>query len=80
MLPCGRTDGRTNKQTSENRATQSMDSVRLSFAMTIKIFQKNLPDEAAILILAGVAWVVLAWVLQIIIIVWWVFDIWHIDI
>ena len=57
-----------------------MDSVRLSFAMTIKIFQKNLPDEAAILILAGVAWVVLAWVLQIIIIVWWVFDIWHIDI
>ena len=32
MLPCGRTDGRTNKQTSENRATQSMDSVRLSFA------------------------------------------------
>ena len=33
MLPCGRTDGRTNKQTSENRATQSLDSVRLSFAM-----------------------------------------------
>ena len=32
MLPCGRTDGRTNKQTSENRATQSMDNVRLSFA------------------------------------------------
>ena len=33
MLPCGRTDGRTNKQTSENRATQSLDSVRLSFAI-----------------------------------------------
>ena len=31
-----RTDGRTNKQTSENRATQSLDSVRLSFAMTMK--------------------------------------------
>ena len=28
-----RTDGRTNKQTSENRATQSLDSVRLSFAI-----------------------------------------------
>ena len=28
-----RTDDQTNKQTSENRATQSMDSVRLSFAM-----------------------------------------------
>ena len=27
-----RTDGQTNDQTSENRATQSMDSVRLSFA------------------------------------------------
>ena len=32
MLPCGRTDGRTDEQTSEYRATQSMDSVRLSFA------------------------------------------------
>ena len=30
MLPCGRTD----EQTSENRATQSLDSVRLSFAMS----------------------------------------------
>ena len=38
MLPCGRTDGRTNKQTSENRATQSMDSVRLSFAMIEIVF------------------------------------------
>ena len=28
-----RTDGQTNKQTSENRATQSLDSVRLSFAI-----------------------------------------------
>ena len=37
MLPCGRTDGRTNKQTSENRATQSLDSVRLSFAKKSKI-------------------------------------------
>ena len=27
-----RTDGRTDEQTSENRASQSMDSVRLSFA------------------------------------------------
>ena len=41
MLPCGRTDGRTNKQTSENRATQSLDSVRLSFAMWIVSFEIN---------------------------------------
>ena len=33
MSPCGRTDGRTDEQTSENRATQSLDSVRLSFAI-----------------------------------------------
>ena len=37
MSPCGRTDGQTNKQTSENRATQSLDSVRLSFAIKITI-------------------------------------------
>ena len=37
MSPCGRTDGRTNKQTSENRATQSMDCVRLSFAILTRI-------------------------------------------
>ena len=36
MLPCGRTDEQTNKQTSENRATQSLDSVRLSFAIFLK--------------------------------------------
>ena len=30
-----RTDGRTNEQTSENRATQSLDSVRLSFAIFV---------------------------------------------
>ena len=30
---CHHADGRTNKQTSENRATQSLDSVRLSFAI-----------------------------------------------
>ena len=43
-----RTDGRTNKQTSENRATQSLDSVRLSFAIPIPSvafdFTKNLSD------------------------------------
>ena len=32
-----RTDDQTNKQTSENRATQSMDSVRLSFAKNILV-------------------------------------------
>ena len=43
--------------------------IQILTEMTMKIIQKNLPDEAAILILAGVAWVVLAWVLQIIIII-----------
>ena len=35
MSPCGRTDERTNERTSENRATQSLDSVRLSFAILL---------------------------------------------
>ena len=39
MSPCGRTDEQTNKQTSENRATQSLDSVRLSFAINEDNFQ-----------------------------------------
>ena len=43
--------------------------IQILTEMTIKIIQKILPDEATILILAGVAWVVLAWVLQIIIII-----------
>ena len=36
-----RTDGRTNKQTSENRATQSLDSVRLSFAIIFETFEES---------------------------------------
>ena len=36
-----RTDKRTNDQTSENRATQSMDSVRLSFAKTRQTNTRN---------------------------------------
>ena len=32
---CYHADGRTDEQTSENRATQSLDSVRLSFAIQI---------------------------------------------
>ena len=39
MSPCGRTDGQTNKQTSEYSATQSMDNVRLSFAIEV-VFQE----------------------------------------
>ena len=33
---CHHADGRTDERTSENRATQSLDSVRLSFAICIK--------------------------------------------
>ena len=45
MLPCGRTDEQTNKQTSENRATQSLDSVRLSFAKKIFLQKLNLQKQ-----------------------------------
>ena len=51
MSPCGRTDGQTNKQTSEYSATQSMDNVRLSFAICQKELgvqlhlQKNRPPS-----------------------------------
>ena len=46
-----RTDGRTNEQTSENRATQSLDSVRvrLSFAIKICFLPPPLPITVRIL-------------------------------
>ena len=58
MSPWRRKDGQTNKQTSEDRATQSVDTVRLSFAIPERIL--NIKHNSAVTVTVTVTVILLS--------------------